>query len=143
MVTHAGVRMTNEFGAYMRRLRLLSGFETADDVMRESGQPPRITAHAIRAIERGNVDRPKVETLEVLAELYNVARAELLYRAGYLPAESVSGNREEEFSGLFRGLTDQDQQLAVTFLRKLRAASRLTGDEGPSDTPAPPPDPGG
>ncbi|MCC6191345.1 MAG: helix-turn-helix domain-containing protein [Anaerolineales bacterium] len=73
--------------AYFRRLREDAGFETADAVMRKTNNA--ISAHAIRAIERGNVDRPKVETLEILAEVYRASLAEMLRRCGYLPAENV------------------------------------------------------
>lgn len=82
------VMSEERLGAYLKRLREVAGYESADQVERWSKQ--RVRAHTIRAIERGGVERPLLETLQVLAEAYRVNVSDLMQRAGYpVPATAV------------------------------------------------------
>jgi transcriptional regulator with XRE-family HTH domain len=122
MMEAVGRVMADEaIGPYLRRLRLAAGFDTADEVMRASGN--RITGHAIRGIERGGVDRPRPETLEVLAEMYRVPYDSLLRKAGYFPDPPTAEDVDEagEFMALFRGLSAEDRSFALAFVRRLLA----------------------
>jgi transcriptional regulator with XRE-family HTH domain len=129
MVEAAGRVMAEEhIGPYLRRARVAAGFDTADEVMRASGN--RISAHGIRGIERGNVDRPRPETLEVLAELYRVPYDDLMRRAGYFPDPPAAEEVDEagEFMALFRGLSAEDRSFALAFVRRLLAGRHPAGN---------------
>jgi transcriptional regulator with XRE-family HTH domain len=124
-------------GQYLRRLRLQAGYDTADDAARESGR--RISAHTIRAIERGHVDRPKPETLEVLSDLYHVPLAELARHAGYasamLPAgiEGATLSEEERvLLGMYQDLDQTGRDITQATVRILYQRRRREdqGDQG-------------